>query len=944
MKRGYSKIVIGIVFLALGGFSVAFAEQNLISAQYRGEAIRNLQTALVTNNPAFSTYTASQKSEFTGDLSKFRDIATADADKLTSQVDTASQEEIKNKYFFAVYSDSKQYIDAIINNPSSTADAKKTAQDISNILEPMIISAANAANVSATASTTTVLGEAVRTDASGAVKRIEDDSESCSLLSGNLLGCIDSLLAWVIKTFLVNLAVGVLYVVARILQFGVDKGIVEFASWARSDNLYALWALTRDLLSTISLVVGMYFAFLYVIGRGDSAKRFAPWILIFAITVNFSYPVSRAAIDLSNIMALSFYQAAIPEVTVTGSDKSVSPIAFEIVSAMGLVQGRAFLNSTGNDKSIASGITSTSTAFMLFVVIVYITYVLLQFTILLMARLLGLIGSIIISPLLFVDLVVPKLGEYASKFRKFFLNQLLLAPVFMLLLYLAMTIIDKTKDLRSTSTGGLSGSGDNIGIFFGLFFVAGVFHIMLKVTKSLSGELGGAITGAVNGAMSVVGVANPAGLAFKGAALAGRATLGAGGRMIAESKWANSGGWLGEKAGNIGKRMSTATYDFRGTQAFKSVAKAGGIEAQELGTPIESLEARETRKTKEAEEALKRYRNPNLRQEAGETAEAYESRVKKFGADAATRYLGRIDNTLGVKNKLGAADALGLVSLRGKTADEFRRNDERRTRKENEQETRQTLMKELEGLDPTLSATALKDKIDKLKETAKGVDDKTLKWFEGLSQNKARDLLIKELDEANTQDPAAYKAKVTELKEKADAIDPKLIKVLEDASEEKVRKMLERELITQNPQGDQAITSFMTYAGGFTQNGVTLRVLEETAKKREVDQLKTNEELAQRRGQNPGSSGNVNGTPSPVPPTNPSPQNNNTAANMSTINSADTAALIGSLNIADMLKASLQAQENTSRSSGAASAIPNPTVQAQPNQAQPVQQQQSATA
>jgi hypothetical protein len=202
-------------------------------------------------------------------------------------------------------------------------------------------------------------------------------------------------------------------------------------------------------------------------------------------------------------------------------------------------------------------------------------------TAILVTRTAVLVFVIIGSPLLFVDSVVPALGEQAKKLRGIFVDQLTVGPVFTILLAITLKFLDSLRQsgpLSSISTGinaasnATAGRQDTVQIFFGLLLMIVALHLMLKITKSVAGKAGAMATdfmGKVGGMASGVAV----GAATGGVGLLGRATVGSLAAKARDSKWMtnNQDSFLGRRAYNLSNSLASSSFDARNS----SVAKAG---------------------------------------------------------------------------------------------------------------------------------------------------------------------------------------------------------------------------------------------------------------------------------------------------------------------------------------------------------------------------------
>lgn len=397
------------------------------------------------------------------------------------------------------------------------------------------------------------------------------DPTPCSIFSskGNLLTCADQLFTWFVKKVLLNVAGFLLWLTANMLDYSIQISILNFGNIA-SDSLYPIWLVVRQIVSLFIVFAGLWLGFMYIIDRGDKFTHYIPWVILFALFVNFSYPISRTLIDISNVISVNIYQSTFGNVSTDPSlaanvyDKN-SPGAL-IMTKLGLQSLAASASDIPTQTDLISSIKTTPGSLIAVAFVLYAAWVFFIATTIIVIRAAVLIMMIIASPILFVDSVIPKLGDAAQKMRKIYLEQLIVAPVFMIMLALTLKFL-------TVFSGNNMGSGDTIKTFFNILMMIVMLHIMLKVVKSISGE-SGRVGSEWLGKVGGFGL----GVATGGTGMLARGTVGRAAARLRDSKTLDS--WQGSRTGrglkSISNSLANSTYDVRNvTPINKSLTRMG---------------------------------------------------------------------------------------------------------------------------------------------------------------------------------------------------------------------------------------------------------------------------------------------------------------------------------------------------------------------------------
>lgn len=577
MKRlGIYSFTFVLLVSLTGGF---IAPVKVIAAFESASAY--LINSFSSKEAAFQTkYTPAQKTEYQYDYNSLKGIISTHTQNETPSIGDAAFEirvldDFKTflKGRLAVQTDPS--IQQVINDASGLADALQTQISAGQFDQSYYNAASGGAGV-------VVNADQTNADAATQVKNTKEngsiiETSKCNLLNGNLLGCIDQLVTFLIKGTLLQIAGFLVWLAANMLNYAIQISVLDFSSWSPA-SLYPIWIVIRQIVSLIVVFSGLYLGFMYIIGREDTFGKYVGWLVLFALFVNFSYPITRALVDVSNIISLNVYSGAV------GKDALESDFTKDVSTAGGntagaLISSRLGLYGLLSSASGAAGstapdsiskISSTPGALVAVVFVIYAAYVLFMATALLVVRSAVFSFLIVASPLLLVDAVVPKLGEAAVKMRKMFFEQLVVAPVFMLMLALTL----KFMEVFQTDGGPLTSAGtDNIKVFFNFLMMIIMLHIALKVTKSVAGSAGLAATNFM-GKVGGFGL----GVASGGTGLLARGTVGLAAARMRDSGMMDKlqGSRTGRGLYSLTNSLAQSTYDTRNIGLVgKGMATAG---------------------------------------------------------------------------------------------------------------------------------------------------------------------------------------------------------------------------------------------------------------------------------------------------------------------------------------------------------------------------------
>ena len=387
------------------------------------------------------------------------------------------------------------------------------------------------------------------------------------------------------------------------LEFGerVKSGKRVKSGSGLGDVMVEGWRTFRDLANIVFIFVLLYAAIGIIIGLNIQSKKIVGMVIIIAILINFSYFLTGLVIDSSNILALQFHKAL--QGTPNDSTQAESGGSFrygqifmqsirlgDFYDPNSVTNGQQFAASVEGQEN-PNGITEATSRFILgFVMLLVAMFVFISAAVLFLIRMIVLIFLLMLSPLAFVASVLPNTKQYFSQWWNALLSQSFFAPIFFMLLWISIKILQSPGFTSSIGLNGGTGSGQGSSIIS--IAVGFSIAIGLLIFSILAGKKMGVV-----GANSVVGTGNQlkgwgiknlklgAGAATIGAAgLAGRQVVGRSSAFLADrgklNQWAaNSGlgGVVARATQRTLRRGAAASYDARNAPGLSGAAAALGI-------------------------------------------------------------------------------------------------------------------------------------------------------------------------------------------------------------------------------------------------------------------------------------------------------------------------------------------------------------------------------
>lgn len=459
----------------------------------------------------------------------------------------------------------------------SQASADLSANPSDTTLEYAQVAITEADNILARAG----LGQAVQQSTTPAAKQaalrdlntsvgVEDNTPTAELTIINcsfpsFFSSLGFCTIWSIGQIVFKILSWIVILSATLFGYAVTFNLNIAQYLGQTGGVQLVWSTIRDLANILFIFFLLWLSVQTILGL-DDAKKHLPSIIIAALLINFSMFFTRVIIDTSNIVALQFYSGI-----VQGADDDIGVNVLRATGLNGLYNPSSGELSQPDLLSQAGNKTNLLVVIVLGSIFLLITaFALLNAAFLFVARVLVLVILLATSPIAFVLSILPaKMKQLHSMWWGNLWDQVLVAPIFMLMLWITLKI---SSSLTSGASGssffsalnpGSTSGGSAMGVIFNFLLIIGFLIATVKVTKMLSGQAGSMITTA--GGVALGAVAGGVG----GWAL--RGSVGKLSHMAARSEklkdWSESSGVKG-----FAGRMALSTAKFGQKSSFDARA------------------------------------------------------------------------------------------------------------------------------------------------------------------------------------------------------------------------------------------------------------------------------------------------------------------------------------------------------------------------------------
>lgn len=309
-------------------------------------------------------------------------------------------------------------------------------------------------------------------DYNSSIKDAQSDiRESTGNPADKVVGTMERLIGMMIAWSLYGIAAALGWIMMLLAKVMLAIGV--FNNFLGQPIVQVGWTIIRDICNNFFIILMMIMAISVTIRpKKYSWQSMLPQILIGAVLINFSLTITGIAIDVSQVLMLTF---ASPLATTQGYNIIIS--AFNLPSAFAMSD---VLKGFTDDKGQLTGQAQVSVydliAALIFAIIATIVaiVVIICITAILIYRIIILMFLTVLSPLYFFAKAsenIPGIKKIASEWESNLINALIIGPAMMFFLYLSFmamaainhqggqVLVDSAVNDRVTATANLNSSG-----------------------------------------------------------------------------------------------------------------------------------------------------------------------------------------------------------------------------------------------------------------------------------------------------------------------------------------------------------------------------------------------------------------------------------------------------------------------------------------------------
>ncbi len=247
------------------------------------------------------------------------------------------------------------------------------------------------------------------------------------------------------------------------------------------------WTTVRDFSNMFFIFALLYIAIKTILGLGGgNTKRWVANLIIAAVLINFSLFATKVVVDAGNVLAMGFWERM--EMTPGGGNPSAAQHLMQGLKVQTTVDTRdSEGNTIGSDPLNRIIIKLGGTVVMLIG-----GYVFLAGAIMMIIRTVSLILIMISSPFAFLGFGLPVGGGFAQKWLKELIANTFVAPAYLAMLFIVITIVNgldlnRLSNSEGTRMAGVfSGDMGSFPIIYNFIIIIMLLLASLKVASAVS--------------------------------------------------------------------------------------------------------------------------------------------------------------------------------------------------------------------------------------------------------------------------------------------------------------------------------------------------------------------------------------------------------------------------------------------------------------------------
>lgn len=265
-----------------------------------------------------------------------------------------------------------------------------------------------------------------------------------------------------------QIASWILAVAGFLLNFSMSITLNIKAFVEATPAIYTVWKAIRDISGMFIIFMLLYAAIKLILGQDAKIGGLIKTIVMAGVLINFSFFITGLGIDVSNVVSSQLYNAIAPANKLTGveslnpnrvkeylSDGGISDIFMQSLKIVSLYDVKSLqVKNNGEILSPSIKIILMGTVGIVIMYTAAISFFLAALAFI--VRFVILLFLLAFSPIWFASFAVPQLGEYAKKWSSTYQSQLTFMPVYLLLMYFALSVLSSNTLFGSAYAGDLT--------------------------------------------------------------------------------------------------------------------------------------------------------------------------------------------------------------------------------------------------------------------------------------------------------------------------------------------------------------------------------------------------------------------------------------------------------------------------------------------------------
>ncbi len=240
--------------------------------------------------------------------------------------------------------------------------------------------------------------------------------------------------------------------------------------------IYTVWLTVRDFCNIFFILVLLFSAFatIFQLERYEY-KKTIPMLILMALLVNFSFPISRFVIDLANVPMYFFAQNTV------GESGNISSLSSGLLGASN-IRGVILPNSQSPDKDITDydfvHLLVAATCMFLFGISFFVL------ALLMLIRMIALVILVMFSPIGFVGMITPALHKFAHDWWDKLFKWAFYGPIAVMLVLVALVVMKAAGSVSTTMKPLAGDSVSNDFLSSALFLAIPIVLFWIAITQA----------------------------------------------------------------------------------------------------------------------------------------------------------------------------------------------------------------------------------------------------------------------------------------------------------------------------------------------------------------------------------------------------------------------------------------------------------------------------